>query len=45
MGKLVTTIALAVLVLGAALYTFGELIVPAVGDAGVSTTAQIRSAF
>ncbi|WP_199624407.1 hypothetical protein [Paenibacillus alkalitolerans] len=45
MAKLLTTIALAVLVLGAALFTFGELIVPAVGDAGVSTRDQIRNAF
>ncbi|WP_274361869.1 hypothetical protein [Paenibacillus thermotolerans] len=45
MGKLLTTIALSVLVLGAALYTVGQLIVPAVGEAGVSTRETIRDAF
>lgn len=45
MGKLVTTLALTVLILGAALYTFGELVLPAAGEAGSSTAASIRSAF
>lgn len=45
MGKLVTTLALAVLVLGAALYSFGELVLPAVGGAGQSTAEQIKDAF
>jgi hypothetical protein len=45
MGKLVVTLALSVLILGAALYTFGELIVPAAGGAGRSTAEQIEAAF
>ena len=45
MGKLVTVVALSVLVLGAALFTFGELILPATREAGVSTTNQIQDAF
>jgi|GEM_PF-3184078 len=45
MGKLVTTLALTVLVLGAALYTFGALVLPAAGEAGESTAAEIRNAF
>jgi hypothetical protein len=44
-GKLVTTIALAVLILGAALFTFGETIMPAANEAGVSTAERIREAF
>ncbi|HZG86139.1 hypothetical protein [Paenibacillus sp.] len=45
MGKLVTALALTVLVLGAALYTFGEVILPAAGEAGRSTAAQIEASF
>jgi len=45
MGNLVTALALTVLVVGAALYAFGEHIVPAAGGAGESTAEQIRSAF
>lgn len=45
MGKLVTTLALAVLILGAALYTFGEIILPAAGGAGRATAEQIQDAF
>jgi len=45
MGKLVTTLVLAVLILGAALYTFGELIVPSASEAGQSTALQIEQAF
>lgn len=45
LAKLVTALALSVLVLGAALFTFGQLILPAAGEAGVSTTSQIRDAF
>ena len=45
MGKLVTTLVLAVLILGAALYVVGELIVPAAGEAGRSTAEQIAEAF
>lgn len=44
-GKLVTTIALAVLILGAALYTFGGQIAPAAGEAGAATALKIRAAF
>lgn len=45
MGKLVTTLGLSVLILGAALFTFGQLILPAAADAGESAAAQIRSSF
>ncbi|MCI3922644.1 hypothetical protein MO973_20640 [Paenibacillus sp. TRM 82003] len=45
MGKLVVTVALAVLVLGAALYAFGEQIAPAAGEAGEATAQRIRDAF
>lgn len=45
MGKLVTTLGLSVLILGAALYTFGQLILPATSDAGEAAAIQIRSAF
>ena len=45
MGKLVTTLVLAVLILGAALYTFGEWIIPSATEAGRSTALQIEEAF
>ena len=45
MGKLVTTLALTVLILGAAIYTYGEMIVPAASGAGRSTAEQIEAAF
>lgn len=44
-GKLVTTLALAALLLGAALYTFGGQIMPSAGEAGRATAEQIRNAF
>jgi len=45
MGKLVVTLVLAVLILGAALYAVGAQIVPAAGEAGRTTAEQIAEAF
>lgn len=39
------TIVLAVLVLGILAYTFGNQIIPAIGDAGVSVKSQVEKAF
>ncbi|MBU6145321.1 MAG: hypothetical protein KGO83_01265 [Paenibacillaceae bacterium] len=45
MSTLVTTLVLAVLLVGTAVLTFGTHIVPAVRDAGESTAQQMKEAF
>jgi hypothetical protein len=45
MGQLVIALALAVLLLGSVMYTFGTQIGPAANDAGESTALSIRQAF
>ncbi len=45
MSTLVTTLVLAVLLVGATMVTFGTHIIPEVRDAGVSTAQQMKEAF
>jgi hypothetical protein len=45
MDKLVTTVALAAILLGATLFIFAEQIAPAASDAGMATATAIEQAF